>query len=374
MAKKSQPPARKIRYAVVGLGHIAQAAVLPAFAHAGNSELVALVTGDAKKLNELGKRYKVSALYGYEDLARCIERERIDAVYVATPNSEHLPIVERAAGAGAHVLCEKPLAVTARECRAMIHACDQAGVLLMTAYRLHFDPANLKALEVARSGKIGEPRHFISSFSYQIKDQSNIRLQAELGGGPLHDIGIYCVNAARSLFQADPIEVQAWTAASGDKRFAEVEETVTAMLRFPEGRLATFMCSFGLATTSWFELLGTKGAVCLDAAYEYTDPTEVTVTVNEKARTSTIAKRDQFASELVYFSDCVRKGQQPEPSGREGLADVRVIHALLQSIARNRPLRLAPARAVRHPSPRQEIRRAPVRREPRLIHARSASQ
>jgi len=370
---KKTKKSSKIRYAVVGLGHIAQAAMLPAFARAGNSEIGALVSGDAKKRDALGKRYKVAGVYDYDDFEQCIEREAIDAVYIATPNTEHLELVETAARLGVHVLCEKPLGVTEGECRRMIDACARGGVQLMTAYRLHFDPANLRALEVVKSGEIGEPRLFTSSFSYQIQDEDNIRLQAELGGGPLHDIGIYCINAARSLFQANPVEVHGWMIKSGDRRFREVEETVMGLLRFPGDRIAKFTCSFGLATTSWYELVGTKGSVRLDAAYEYAAPTEVTVTVDEKARTRTFAKRDQFAAELVYFSDCIRRGKQPEPSGLEGLADVRVISAILQSIRRNRPIKIKPVAAVRHPKPRQRIKRPPVPRKPKLVRATSAS-
>jgi len=373
MRKAKQRKRGKVRYAIIGLGHIAQAAMMPAFSHAGNSEIGALVSGDVKKLKQLGKRYEVAGLYDYDGLEQCIEREEVDAVYVATPNSEHLELVQRAARAGVHVLCEKPLGVNERECRGMIDACARNGVKLMTAYRLHFDPANLRALEVAKSGKIGEPRLFTSSFSYQIKDPDNIRLREKLGGGPLQDIGIYCLNAARSLFQANPIEVQAWESKSGDPRFREVEETVSALLRFPGDRIAKFTCSFGLATTSWFELLGTKGGVCLDQAYDYTEPTEITLTINEKARTSTFVKRDQFAAELVYFSECILKGKEPEPSGWEGLADVRVMDALLRSIKSKRPMKVAPVRPVRHPSPGQKLKRPAVRREPKLVKAKSAS-
>ena len=366
----------KVRYGVVGLGHIAQAAVLPAFAHAkGKCELAALVSDNPRKLRELGERYAVGALYDYGGFRRCLAEEGLDAVYIATPNSEHLPFVREAAAAGVHVLCEKPLGVTERECVEMIRACESAGVKLMTAYRLHFEAANLKALEVVRSGEIGEPRIFSSVFCMQVKDP-NIRLEAELGGGPLHDIGIYCINAARSLFRAEPVEVQAWCASSGDRRFREVEETVSAQMRFPDDRIASFVCSYGAADTGWYELVGTKGCLCLDPAYEYAEGLGLCVTVGEKSRERQYAKRDQFAAELVYFADCVRNGRDPEPSGWEGLADVRVIRAIQQSIERGEPLELPPSPhtgRIRHPSPRQRIDRPPVAREPRLVEARSAS-
>lgn len=365
---------QRVRYAVIGLGHIAQAAVLPAFAHAKkNSELAALVTDDPKKLSELGERYKISARYNYADLRRCLAEESIDAVYIATPNSEHRPFAQLAAKMGVHVLCEKPLGVTERDCLSIIDSCERANVLLMTAYRLHFEAANLKALELVRAGKIGDPRVFTSVFSYQIKDPTNIRLRPDLGGGPLHDVGVYCINAARTLFGSEPIEVHAWDLRSGDPRFEGTEEGVSAHMRFTNGRVATFYCSFGLATAGWYQLVGTNGDLCLDPAYEYAEGLTLSVTVNEKTRETSFPKRDQFAAELTYFSDCVLQGRTPEPSGWEGLADVRVVQALKQSIERGRPLHMGPSPYVRHPSPQQRIDRPAVPREPKLVHARAAS-
>jgi predicted dehydrogenase len=364
---------RRIRFAVIGLGHIAQAAVLPGFRHAKHCELAALISDSPEKLRELGRRYKIGAVRGYDELAACLAEERIDAVYIATPNSEHRPFAIDAARAGCHVLCEKPLGVTERECRDIIDACDRAGVKLMTAYRLHFEAANLAAIKAIRSGKIGEPRLFSSVFSFQVKDPQNIRLRADLGGGPLHDIGIYCINAARSVFAAEPVQVHAWSARSGDARFKEVEETVVAQLRFPGDRIAQFACSFGLATAGWLQVLGTRGDVCLDPAYEYAEGLGLTITVNEKSRTSTFAKRDQFGAQIDYFARCIQDDRDPEPSGREGMADVRVINALMASLDRGRPLDVRPVVHVRHPRPSQQIDRPPVRREPELVGARAAS-
>jgi predicted dehydrogenase len=366
---------RPLRFAVVGLGHIAQAAVLPAFAHAKrHAELAALVTHDRAKLAELGKRYKVAALYDYQDLRRCLREESIDAIYIATPNSEHRELALEAAACGVHVLCEKPLAVTEGECIDMIRACERAGVLLMTAYRLHFEAASLKALEAIRAGTIGDPRIFTSAFSFQISDPDNIRLKRDLGGGPLHDIGIYCINAARSIFRSEPIEVQGWTLNSGDPRFREIDETVSAQLRFPNDRIATFTCSYATAATGWYQIVGTKGDIRVDPAYEYSEGLETKVTIGEKRRSHHHPKRDQFAAELVYFVRCIHEGLEPEPSGWEGLADVRVIRAIQQSIERGVSLELPPSRHVRHPTPGQRVDRPPVAREPKIINARSPSQ
>ena len=161
--------AKSVRYAVLGLGHIAQAAVLPAFKHARrNSVLAALVSGEEKKLKQLGRRYGVKRLCGYDEVDELFGSGEIDAVYIALPNDMHKEYTIRAARAGLHVLCEKPLAVTASDCEEMIAATRDANVKLMTAYRLHFERANLEAAKLARTRKLGELRFFSSEFSMQV--------------------------------------------------------------------------------------------------------------------------------------------------------------------------------------------------------------
>src|SRR5436190_6184841 len=166
-----KPAERRVRYAVVGLGYSTQIATLPAFANARrNSELVALVSDDPEKLELLGKKYRVENLYPYEAFAECLRN--VDAVYIGLPNHLHAEYTEAAAAAGVHVLCEKPLAVTEEQCERMVVACDAAGVWLMTAYRLHFEHANLRAIELAQSGELGELRFFEAGFSMQVREDN----------------------------------------------------------------------------------------------------------------------------------------------------------------------------------------------------------
>ncbi|MGH9962808.1 MAG: Gfo/Idh/MocA family protein, partial [Pyrinomonadaceae bacterium] len=187
----------KVRYAVVGLGYISQVAVLPAFANASkNSELGALISDDSVKLKKLAKRYEVAQTYSYDQYEECLNSGEIDAVYIALPNNMHCDYTVRAANAGVHVLCEKPMAVTEQECNRMLTASRERSVKLMVAYRLHFEEANLRALQLAHSRKLGELRIFNSLFTMQVRE-GNIRLQKNLGGGTLFDIGIYCINAVR---------------------------------------------------------------------------------------------------------------------------------------------------------------------------------
>src|SRR3954471_20193724 len=343
MPRKPSASAEKIRYAVVGLGHIAQVAVLPAFAHADNSELTALVSSDSEKLEKLGRKYKVQGRYSYEEYEQCLQSGLVDAVYIALPNHLHREYSERAARAGIHVLCEKPMAVTEEDCRSMIRTAEEHEVKLMVAYRLHFEEANLKAIDLVQTGKLGEPRLFDSVFTMTVKD-GDIRLNPrELGGGTLYDIGIYCINAVRNLFGAEPMEVVAFSANNGDSRFLQCEETTSAILRFPgRERVATFTCSFGAADVSAYRVVGSKGELVMEPAYEYADELEQKVTVNGRTRQRTFPKRDQFAPELINFSECILTGAAPEPSGLEGLADVRVIRALYRSADSGQPVILAP--------------------------------
>ena len=365
----------KVGYAVVGLGYIAQIAVLPAFAHAKrNSRLVALVSGDPRKPQALAKRYGVreSNIHGYEDYAECLANPEVDAVYIALPNHMHRDYAVAAARAGKHILCEKPLAVTSAEAEEMIEAAVENGVRLMTAYRLHFEKANLEAVEIVRSGRLGEPRVFQSSHTMQV-EEGNVRLlPTDEGGGPVYDIGIYCINAARYLFRAEPSEVFAATASIGGKRFARTPETLSGILRFPVERLATFTCSFGASDTGWYQVIGTRGDLRMDPAFEYAESLERHLTIDGKKRVTRFARRDQFAPELLYFSDCVREGKDPEPSGREGLADLRIIRALLESAGTGRVVKLDEFERHRRPTMALETKRPPVSK-PRLIHAASPS-
>jgi len=363
----------KIRYAVVGLGYIAQSAVLPSFKHAKNSELAALVSDDPEKLAKLGKKYGVEGHYSYAEYEAMLESGEIDAVYIALPNSLHREYAVRAAQAGIHVLCEKPMAVTEADCRAMIRAAAQADVRLMVAYRLHFDKANLTAVETARSGRLGDPRVFSSVFTMQVRDEANIRLKADMGGGPLYDIGIYCINAARYLFRAEPEEVVALSANGGDPRFAEVDEMTSAVMRFPGDRLASFSCSFGAADAGAYDLIGTKGSIRLDPAYEYASEMTLATTVEGRSTEKRFDKHDQFGPELAYFSDCVREGRNPEPDGREGLADVRVIRAVTESARKGKPVRLDAFEKKERPDPEQAMERPGIR-EPDLVHAESPGE
>jgi len=350
----------RLRYAVVGIGHIAQQAVLPAFQNADNCELAALVSSDPVKRQELAEVYGVPA-YGYDQYEQCLRENRIDAVFIALPNHLHREYSVRAAQAGVHVLCEKAMAPSERECHEMIEAARDAGVKLMVAYRLHFEEGNLEAVRIAQSGELGELRIFNSVFTQQVVED-NIRVTYDIsqGGGPVFDMGIYCINAARYLFQDEPREVIATKASRSEPRFRYAEEMTSALLRFPQERVCSFTCSFGAAAISAYSLVGDKGILEVEPAYSYQLPVIHRLTIDGRTSERSFEPRDQFAPELIYFSDCILNDREPEPDGMEGLADVRIIEAIYRSIETSALVRIQPVERRQRPSLRQEIHKPPV--------------
>ena len=357
---------KKIRYAVVGLGHIAQVAVLPAFAHARrNSVLRVIISGDPEKRDEVGDKYQVPVRGSYEDFERCLSD--VDAVYIATPNTEHAEYAIRAAHAGVHVLCEKPLATTDAECARIIRACREAGVRIMTAYRLHFEPITIEVLELVRQGRIGEPRYFASEFSMMAKPD-NIRTRPETGGGTLYDLGVYCINAARMIFASEPNQVFAYSIDGARSGFPGVDETTSALLRFDGDRLAAFTTSFGAADASTYRIVGTEGDICVDPAYEYAEALAYELTRDGKTTKKRGKRVDQFAAELLYFSDCVINDREPEPSAEEGAWDLRIIDALYESARRGEAISLRPIGREPGPSRDQKTSQPPVLKKPETVN------
>ena len=357
--KDQKRKARTVRYAVVGLGHLAQVAVLPAFSRLQNSEIAALVTSDKRKAKVLARRYRVSDVYDYSQYEECLADD-IDAVYIVLPNHQHCEFTVRAAKAGVHVLCEKPMAVSVAECRKMIAAMRQSRRRLMIAYRLHFEKSNLESIAAGQSSKLGKLRFFSSDFGQQVMG-SNVRLTepTRKGGGPVFDMGIYCINAARYLFRAEPTEVWATSASIGEARFRNAEEMTAVTMRFPGERLATFTASFGSADIGRYTLVGTKGVLTADPGYEYAEGLGFQIKVGEKTVKRQYPKRDQFAAEISYFSECILKNREPEPSGLEGLADIRVIEGIYRAVKSGRVVKLPTFDKRSRPSLRQEIRKRP---------------
>ena len=319
---------KKVRYAVVGTGWISQIAFLPSVAQTGNSEVTALVSGNRANAEKLAKFHGIPHVYSYEQYDEMLKSGVADAVYIALPNSMHADYSIRASKAGLHALVEKPLAVTVAECEAMIAAAAASNTRLMTAYRLHSEPATLEAIDMVRRGEIGEPRFFTSSFAFPMAPQ-NHRLKAEHWGGPLQDLGVYCVNAMRHLFADEPVEVIAATASMpGDGRFTEVEEMIAATLRFPKDRFAHFIASFGADEIDQYRVVGTTGQIEMSSGYRFDRQLKLTLSKAGAATEKQFPHYDHFSGQGHYFSDCVLNGTRPVADGEDGLADVAIMRAI----------------------------------------------
>ena len=361
---------KKVRYAIVGLGDIAQEDMMPGVEHTGNSEMTALVTADPQKAQELGKKYDIKATYTYEQFGEALGSGTFDAIYLATPNWRHAEFIVPALQAGIHVLTEKPLEVSTAKCEEILAAEKISSAKLMVAYRLHFEPGTLDTIEKVRSGKIGQVHTFASSFAQPL-DASNHRAHSGKLAGPVLDMGPYPVNAARYIFSDEPIEVVSATGSkhpeSGfDQDFAD---TVAVTLRFPGERLAQFNLSYYGGPVNSFTAIGTEGSVMLDPAYMFGKPVEQTLAVGEDKSKQSFKNTDHFGGEMKYFSDCILNNTEVEPDGEEGFADVRVLEAVIEAVETGKSVKLKPFTRTKRINTEAQVVKLSAVATPDLVNA-----
>lgn len=336
------PPGRKLGWALVGLGNLSINQIMPAFARCEKSRLTAFVSGSPDKARTLAARYGVPErnIYSYADYDRIRDNPDIDVVYVVLPNSMHAEYTIRAAQAGKHVLCEKPMANTPGECRQMIEAARAASRKLMIAYRLRYEPYTQALIKSVRDQEMGPLRFVLADAGFSIGDPDQWRLKkAMAGGGSLMDIGIYSLNAARYITGEEPVEVFATEHTTpGDPRFREVEENIAFQLRFPSGVLANCTSSYG-SPLNRFRAVGTKGWIELEPGLSYSG-------LRMRASTGRVIEErfhpvvDHFAAEMDHLSGCVMDDTEPLTPGEEGLKDLQIITAIYESARTRKPIAL----------------------------------
>jgi len=333
---EGQDASRSIGWCIVGLGRISMGHFMPAVQQGHTGRIVALVSGHRPKAEQQAAMYGVkdSAIYSYEDYDRIRDNNEIDAVYIALPNSMHAEYTIRAAKAGKHVLCEKPMATSVADCEAMIAACRAAGKKLMIAYRCQYEPVNLKAVELIRSGAIGQVQAIESAFGFNIA-KGEWRLNRKLaGGGPLMDVGIYCLNATRYLTGEEPGDIHANSSViDHDGRFTEVEENVGWTMKFPSGILASCNTTYGGEMNGFYRVHGSKGMIELSPAFPY-EGIHMRAdlgggkTIDMPDPQSGV---DQFIVEGDYFAGCIRNNKEPKSDGEEGLRDIKLMSRIYKS-------------------------------------------
>ncbi|HUJ22220.1 MAG TPA: Gfo/Idh/MocA family oxidoreductase [Bryobacteraceae bacterium] len=336
-----------VGYAVVGLGGIAQQAVLPAFANSRNARLVAVVSGDKEKAKRLAGQFHAAQAFSYGEFGKCLKNPEVEAVYIATPPGEHEKYAVQAARAGRHVLCEKPLATTVEACERMVRACRKNKILFMTAYRKYFEPGSVALKKIVAGGDLGRVDIIHTAFTEfrPAGDNSPAWLfkRKLSGGGPLMDLGVYCVNTSRWLVDEDPAEATAFQWSRDRKRFKEVEEGIAFRLDFPSGLVLQGTSSWGSVLTSFVQVHGEKGWACLSPAFAFEDDRRLTGKISGRWIGEEYKAIDEFALELDAFADCIRENREPEPDGEQGMRDIAIIEAIYRSAKKGKTV------AIRYP-------------------------
>lgn len=337
------PPGRKLGWAIVGLGRLSINQILPAFAKCEKSKVVAFVTGSREKGEKLAARYGVNTknIYNYQNYDTLRDNPEIDVIYIVLPNGMHAEYTIRGARAGKHVLTEKPMANTPKDCEEMIAASRQSGKKLMVAYRCRYEPYNNELIRISRSGDLGPIRAVVSDHGFNIGDPTQWRLNKALaGGGSLMDIGLYALQATRYTTGEEPTEVTAIEHTDrNDVRFKEVEDMINFQLRFPSGALGQCTSSYGYSGQNRIRVIGTKGWAELEPATSYTG-LRMRVRMNNRTEERDLPQRDHFAAEMDHMSDCIMQNKDVLTPGEEGLRDLRIMMAIYEAARTGRTVKL----------------------------------
>jgi predicted dehydrogenase len=336
---RAQESQQKVRYCIVGLGRISLNHFMPGCQMSQKSQVTALVSGHRDKAEKYAAQYNVPAknIYSYSNYDEIANNNEIDAVYIALPNSMHAEYTIRAANAGKHVLCEKPMAVSVRESQSMINACRAAGKKLMIAYRCQYESTNLQAIHLIRDGKLGAIQAIESANGF-VEKAGEWRLSRKLaGGGPLMDVGIYSLNACRFLTGEEPEHFQAYCSViDKDGRFADVEENVCWTMRFPSGVVASCNTTYGANMPGFVRVHGSKGMLHLEPAFSYEGIHLTAHIQGEPPMDELNPNKDpaQFVREADYFAGCIQENTEPKSNGDEGLRDMQYMNTIYKSCGR----------------------------------------
>ena len=333
----------KVGFAVVGLGNIACNSILPAFANSKKARLVGLVSRDKKKAAKLAAKFGAQSSYGIDEFGTCLTDPQVSAIYVATPPGEHAAVTIRAAQAGKHVLCEKPLAATQAQSVEMVEACRHHDVRLMTAYRKYFEPASLYLKGLIREGAFGRIDMMHTSFSELFVPGVSVEWLVDpalSGGGPMMDLGVYCVNTTRWLVDEDPVEASAHLWCHDAVRFRHVEEGISFRLSFKSGLIVHGSSTYSAAMSSFIFVQGSKGWACLTPAFPFEFERKVTGQIAGRKFERRFKVIDEFALELDAFASAILGHKNVEPDGQQGHRDMVIIHAIYESARNLRPMNI----------------------------------
>ncbi|MDA1288693.1 MAG: Gfo/Idh/MocA family oxidoreductase [Bacteroidetes bacterium] len=335
-----------LKVALMGLGSYANR-VAKAMETCTRAKLVGVISGTPSKIEEWKNRYDLPEknCYSYENYSEIESNNDIDAVYIITPNGLHCEQTLKVAHAGKHVICEKPMAVNAKEARQMVDACEAAGVQLLIGYRMHFEPKTLEAIQFRTSGQLGTPLFFQGLSGFRIGDPNQWRLNKALaGGGAMMDIGIYSVNGARYMLGEEPIWVSAQETKTDPIKFKEgVDETIQFQMGFPSGAIASCLSTYSMNDLDRFYLNGTQGHIEMKPSTGYgpirgkshLGPLTAPVVTHQTVQ------MDAMAGILLHNESPI-----VPVDGKEGLKDMIIIDALYEAVKTEKKVALPPLTSI----------------------------
>lgn len=339
-ARAQEPAGKKLGWALVGLGSLSTNQIAPAFAKSKHCKLAAIVTGTPAKAEKWKTQYGIpdSHIYNYETFDKIAENPDVDVIYIVLPNSMHEEFTIRAAKAGKHVFCEKPMANSADECRRMIAAVKTAGKQLGVAYRCQFEPHHRECMRLAREKVFGPLKFIEAGFGFQIGDPTQWRLRKNLaGGGALMDVGVYALQACRYLTGEEPVEIVAQEIKTDPVKFAEVDETISWSMKFPSGVMASVMTTYAFNGANFFTATCQQGRFGLDPAYSYDGLKGWTSRPGVKIEFPAV---DHFQTEMDAFADAILNNKPFAPAGEEGLRDLLAVEAIYRSIREGKSVKV----------------------------------
>lgn len=321
---------KRIGYALVGLGYYSTDLLAPALQETETSYLAGIVTGTPSKEKIWAEKYGIPEknIYNYENFDEIASNKDIDIVYIVLPNSMHREFTIRAANAGKHVLCEKPMAMNAQECREMIDACNRNNVLLSIGYRLHYDPYNMEAMRLGQEQVFGKVVHISCGAAFRNSSKDHWKLQKKMGGGSLMDMGVYPLQAARYVTGEEPVSVTAQGYSMRDP-FHEINEAVYFQLKFPGGTIANLSTGFH-ASFNYLLAAAERGRFELQPYSGYGG-----IKGSSSNGEMQFPEINQQAAHMDDFALSVRDGKEVRVPGEEGLKDMIVVDAAYQAIAQD---------------------------------------
>jgi predicted dehydrogenase len=316
-----------LSWGVLGVSRVGRLAVIPAIQRSSNGRVAAVASRSLHRARQEAERFEIPRAYGsYQEL---LADPKVDAVYLPLPNSLHLEWVVRAAEAGKHVLCEKPLAVNAAEVEAMIDVCRRQRVRLMEAFMYRFHPRSLRVKQLVEDGALGPIQLIRSAFAFLHQNRQDYRFKPEMGGGALLDVGGYAVSAARWLIGAEPVEVQA-TAQYGP--VSGVDETLGGLLRFPGGEIAVVTCSFRTALRQNYEVVGRDAALEVSLAFvPEGEQAPLVLLRDNRVETEQFPNVDQYQLMVEHFADSLLHDTPLRFPPEEAWANARVLDGLARA-------------------------------------------